>query len=115
MSIFKISDQLPTFCTAKNTDCFFDAETKLIKNMRIFNIKTFLIDQHDKLSGLSLESSSETNADASNLVDMFNSIFDNHAPLRLMSRQKKQLNYKPWITRGILTSIKTKNELSKNI
>ena len=28
-----------------------------------------------------------------------------------MSRKEKRLNEKPWITRGILTSIKTKNRL----
>ena len=31
-----------------------------------------------------------------------------------MSRKEKRLNEKPWITRGILTSIKTKNRLFKN-
>ena len=30
-----------------------------------------------------------------------------------MSRKEKRLNEKPWITRGILTSIKTKNRLFK--
>ena len=31
--------------------------------------------------------------------------------MRPMSRKEKRLNEKPWITRGILTSIKTKNRL----
>ena len=30
-----------------------------------------------------------------------------------MSRKEKRLSEKPWITRGILTSIKTKNRLFK--
>ena len=47
------------------------------------------------------------------MVNMFNSIFDRHAPLRLMARQKNRLSDKPWITRGILISIKTKNKLFK--
>ena len=52
--------------------------------------------------------------DASNLVNMFNSIINRHAPLRPMSRQENRLsNGKPWITRGTLTSIRTKNKLFK--
>ena len=49
----------------------------------------------------------------SNLVNMFNSIIDRHAPLRPMSRQENRLSDKSWITRGILTSIKTKSKLFK--
>ena len=44
---------------------------------------------------------------------MFNSVLDKHAPKRLMSRKEKRLSDKPWITRGILKSIKTKNKLFK--
>ena len=72
----------------------------------------------NELSNLSQDSSSETNTasvnqDAFNLVNMFNFITDRHAPLRPMSRQENRLSDKLWITRGILTSIKTKNKLFK--
>ena len=40
---------------------------------------------------------------------MFNSVLDKHAPMRLMSRKEKRLTDKPWITKGMLTSIKTKS------
>ena len=33
--------------------------------------------------------------------------------MRIMSRREKRLTDKPWITKGILTSIKTKNRLYK--
>ena len=48
-----------------------------------------------------------------NLVNIFNSIFNRHAPLRPVSREDNRLSDKPWITRGILASIKTKNKLFK--
>ena len=68
--------------------------------MRHFSLKTFLIDLDNELSSLSQDSSSETdtasvNQDASNLVTMFNSIIDKHAPLRPMSRQESRLSAKP--------------------
>ena len=116
--IFKISDNLPAFFIVKNTKCFSDAKTKLIRNMRNFSLKTFLTDLNSELSSLSQDFSSETktasvNQNEFNLVNMFNSIIDRHAPLRLMSRQENGLSDKPWITRGILTSIKTKNKVFK--
>ena len=38
---------------------------------------------------------------------------DKHAPLKPMSRRKIILNAKPWITKGIFVSIKTRNRLFK--
>ena len=37
-----------------------------------------------------------------------------HAPLRPMSRKRQCLRNKPWLTSGILNSIKTKNKLVRN-
>ena len=60
--------------------------------MRNFSLETFLIDLDNEFFSLSQDSSSETNTasvdqDASNSVNMFNSIIGSHAPLRPMSRQ----------------------------
>ena len=43
--------------------------------------------------------------------DIFNITLSKHAPLRRKSRKEKKLNSKPWITKGILISSKTKNKL----
>ena len=111
--IFEISDHLPTFCIVENARCLSDTKTKLIRNMRHFSMETFLFDLDNKLSSPSQDSSSETitasvNQDATNLVNMFNSIIDRHAPLRPISTQENRLSDKAWITRGILTSTKAK-------
>ena len=116
--IFKILDHLPTFCIVENARCLSDAKTKFIRNMRHFSLEIFLIDLDNEFSSPSQDSSGETNTasanqDATKLVNMFNSIIDRHAALRPMSRQENRLSDKPWITRGILTSIKTKNKLFK--
>ena len=34
-----------------------------------------------------------------------------HAPLKTLTIQEKKLRLKPWITTGILTSVKTKNRI----
>ena len=42
-------------------------------------------------------------------VSSFKQITDMHSLLRLNSRKARKLALKPWITKGILKSIKTKN------
>ena len=44
---------------------------------------------------------------------MVNFSIDRYAPLRPTLRQENRLSDKPWITRGILKSIKTKDKLFK--
>ena len=56
---------------------------------------------------------SNINQDVINLTIVFNSVLDEHPPMRPMSKKEKRLTDKPWITKGILTSIKTKNRLYK--
>ena len=46
---------------------------------------------------------------------MFNSVLNKHAPLQKLSRSQKQLNGKPWLSKGILISIKTKHKLLQNM
>ena len=50
-----------------------------------------------------------------NLTTVFNCVLDKQAPMCPMSRKEKRLTSKPCITRGILTSIKTKDRLYKKI
>ena len=44
-----------------------------------------------------------------NFLKTFDSIIDNILPLRKLTIQEKKLSQKPWITTGILNSIKNKN------
>ena len=53
--------------------------------------------------------------------DMFNIFFatfleviNENAPLKRASRKKKRLKLKPWLTNGLLKSIKTKNKKYKS-
>ena len=55
-----------------------------------------------------------------NVDDIFNEFYlcitstiDTHAPLKKLSRKQKRLRSKPWITKGLLISIKKKQKLFK--
>ena len=43
-----------------------------------------------------------------NFVEVISNTIESHAPLKRMSRKQLKLAKKPWITKGILTSIRKK-------
>ena len=45
------------------------------------------------------------------LVQAIYSIIEKHAPLKTKIRKRKCLQQKPWITKGLLVSIKNKQKL----
>ena len=47
------------------------------------------------------------------MVNYFSDVINNHAPLQTLSRKKKRLQQKPWIIKGLLTSIKNKQKFYK--
>ena len=49
--------------------------------------------------------------DFDEFIHIFQIVINKHAPLRQLLRREKQLQAKPWITRGLLTSIKNKNRI----
>ena len=112
--MFEISDHFSTFFVAFRSKILHNNKTKFIQFMKQLNLKDLLLDLRNDLSKLNLNpDKSNVNYDMINLTTVFNSVLDKHAPMRPMSRKEKRLTDKPWITRGILTSIKTKNRLYK--
>ena len=47
-------------------------------------------------------------------ITTVNSVIAEHAPLKKMSVKERKLKAKPWITKGILTSINNKNKIYQN-
>ena len=47
------------------------------------------------------------------LVKIFDNILDKHAPFKKLSKKQAKVQSKPWITKGILKSIKVKDKLYK--
>ena len=80
--------------------------------MTSFVTEDFLIDQGSTLeNNPEINPNSSVNDDISELTSIFKKTLDKHAPLKPMSRREIKLNAKPWITKGILISIKTRNRL----
>ena len=49
-----------------------------------------------------------------NLITTISKVIEKHAPLHTASRKQKRVQSKPWLTKGLLTSIKNKQLLYKN-
>ena len=114
--ISEISDHFSTFFIAHRSKILHYNKTKFIRSVKQFQSKDFLLDLRNDLSKLNLKpNKSSVNQDVINLTTVFNSVLDRHAPMRPMSRKEKRLTDKPWITKEILTSIKTQNRLYKKI
>ena len=112
--IFEISDHFPTFFIAHRSEILHNNKTTFIRSMKQLKLEDFLLDLRNDLSKLNLKpDKSNVNQDEINLTTVFNSVLDRHAPMRPMSRKEKRLTDKPWITKGILTSIKTKYRFYK--
>ena len=105
---------MPVFWILNNVKLATQTKIKFIRCVKKFNLDEFLIDLKVQLEGSNFESlQSSVNGDVQLLSATFKSIIYEHAPLRTMSRKELRLNKKPWITKGILISIKTKNKLFK--
>jgi len=53
----------------------------------------------------------DVNTPFSRFALLFETTLNKHAPLKIMSRRQQQMHRKPWISKGILKSIKTKNTI----
>ena len=68
-------------------------------------------DLEEALSPWNFNPGSTVHNDFDEFIHIFQTIINKHATLRKLSRREKQLQAKPWITRGLLTSIKNKNRM----
>jgi len=78
--------------------------------MKHFDPNTFLTDLSHNLNNLNPEAG-EVNTLSDELVKVVNDTLDKHAPYRSVSRKEQRSFEKPWLTKGILTSIAKKNIL----
>ena len=73
----------------------------MIYGIEMDNIQTKYQDHKSKISGNSLFTT---------FITSFTETLDKHAPLVKLSKKKMKASLKPWLTQGILKSIKTKNK-----
>ena len=87
-------------------------KTSHLKN---FNQQEFSGELYDPVLSLELTNAQNANFAYSIFHKKFQSLLNKHAPLRFLSRREVKLKQKPWITKGILKSIKVKRNLLKNL
>ena len=114
---YEISDHLPTTCSVFlkpnkiNNDQIYRCTAK-------FNCDNFTDDVCGLVGRLAIDLHSmkqnfEINLEniCTNFVDGFADIVNAHAPLKIRNRRQQKQKLKPWLTKAILKSIKTKNKL----
>ena len=85
---------------------------KLVRDLKKFDRDKYVGDIFDMIENFNFNYNDDIDEAINNFISFFKQITDRHAPLRLNSRKDRKLALKPWITKGILKSIKNKNRLS---
>ena len=105
-----ISDHFSQFLFLPKSNCLDNKEKMIFRNFKNFNEKEFL----RCVSLVEWEKTIEINKNDPNVsiklfLNQINTLLDKYAPFKSLSRSKKKLSSKPWITRGILNSIRIKD------
>ena len=107
------------FCTVKFTNKF-DNSCRLRRNAKTFNAEEFADDLNSAVVNLASNNLTASSRNFTSppidecftsFLNKFSEILNKHAPLQKTSKKSKKQIMKPWITKGILKSIKTKNKL----
>ena len=106
-----ISDHLPCFCTLATKLPTYIHE-KFYRDFSHFEKELFVADL-EKIDFYSLANSDDVNCSMNNIIKVLQDITDKHAPIKKVTNAKKRQLKKPWISNGILNSIKTKQKMFK--
>ena len=79
--------------------------------MSNFDLELFLQELKQHLRDAELQKNDSVNEQFDKFCATFNSVVNKIAPLRKASRKEKRLRAKPWLTKGLLKSIKRKHAL----
>ena len=117
---FDLTDHYPIFCVInknltnnkKNVEkSFYGDKTKFCSKSFCKDLQTDLENYFWYRAALSNKNFNEL---FNNFVHIISHCIDTHAPLRPISRRMRKLFQKPWITKGLLTSIKKKRRMFKS-
>ena len=113
--LYDISHHLPTFLNIDNFQHSIKNKTVYRRSMKHFNLEHFIADLQEHLQNIDVANPiSNVNNDSKQLISAFEFLLNKHSPLQPLSRQEKRLNEKPWISKCILKSIRTKNKLFRS-
>merc|ERR1712002_1017070 len=110
--VYDISDHVPVMLTVKNKLKKVNFKKFLTQDFKNFDSQSFLCDLE---TGLNNCEEFDGNQDVNLLWNKFEDIFSktvfSHAPLRSMTKKERRFRSKPWLTKGIIKSIKVKNSM----
>ena len=107
-----ISDHLPCFCTVSTKLPAFIHE-RYYRDFSHFDKDLFEIDLAN-IDFYNLVQGEDVNVNMNNIANALQEITNKHAPIRQVTNSKKRQLKKPWISNGILNSIKRKQKLFKS-
>ena len=110
-----LTDNYPIFCIVTNLSVKKTIQSIYQRNFSKFDQNDFCEHLHNKFCSL-FQDKNEINAENFNVIFgrflcIINRTINIFAPLEKLSRSQRRLKMKPWITRGIFKSIKTKQKL----
>ena len=90
----------------------YSKQRKKIRDYSSFNANRFL----SELQEIEWSNSSDNDANKSftTFYKKINCLVNKHAPMKTLSKRRGKILWKPWITKGIRTSIRIKNNLFFN-
>ena len=112
---YHISDHLPQFSIFKNLNTNSNIKHNEFKrDWSTFNQENFVLDFFE-INWKNTLNLKKQNTDLSfdNFYNSINSLLNKHAPLKKLTKKQIKTMSKPWITQGLLTSIKKRNQLHK--
>jgi len=113
MCLWDTSDHYPIFCVVSLSKSFHRAAKVTFRDTQQFSIENFLSELQIPLSNM--PSSEDVNSSLSTLLASFENVLNKHAPLKTLSKLQERIKSKPWLTKGLLRSIRTKNKLFTNL
>ena len=114
IALCDISDHLPIFIFIKDIKYMKKkSEEVYIRDMKIFSEELFCQDLYKQLGDLHVTESRSLHDRFEAFVKLFTDIVNFYAPRRRATRKEKKLKSKPWVTQGLLKSIKLKNKMYK--
>ena len=108
----KVIDHMPTFCIIEDTNRVKKNRKIRIRNMQQLEKDKFLKDL-EELKNIDLLQCKNCNIVYNKFQEKYLQKIDKNIPYKILSKKEAKLRQKPWISRTILTTIKTKHILYK--
>ena len=110
-----LTDHYPIFCTISNLTLKKSYKPTFRRDISMFNADDFCNHLNNEINSFFLTISYIDGNNFDAIFDQFLQLLTNamtlYAPMRKLTRKQQKLINKPWISRGVLKSIKTKQKL----